>query len=59
MPQSGYNATSDVRLVGLSQPQIDRRIALVWNPAALSPTARAFLALAEAKLRPGKAPAGP
>jgi hypothetical protein len=36
----------------LTQPKLDRRLVLVWRPAASPPAGRAFLALARQHLTP-------
>jgi DNA-binding transcriptional LysR family regulator len=43
-PRSAFDG-SDVAIVRLSRPSLERRTALAWNPEATSPAGRAFVAL--------------
>jgi DNA-binding transcriptional LysR family regulator len=46
LPRSALDGAATVAQLRLSRPKLDRRILLVWRPAASPPAARAFLALA-------------
>jgi DNA-binding transcriptional LysR family regulator len=50
MPRSGRQEASGVVTIAVTNPTIDRRIILVWRPAASSPAARAFITLAREHL---------
>jgi DNA-binding transcriptional LysR family regulator len=50
MPRSGREEVSDVATVPVTHPTIDRRIVLVWRPAATPPAARAFITVARDQL---------
>ena len=50
MPRSGGEEASDVAMITVTHPVIDRRIILVWRPGATSPAARAFITLAREHL---------
>ena len=50
MPSSGLENISDVTLIAVTHPTIERRIVLVWRPGATSPAARAFITLAREQL---------
>jgi DNA-binding transcriptional LysR family regulator len=50
MPRSGQQEADDVVTIAVTHPAIDRRIILAWRPAAASPAARAFIALAREHL---------
>jgi DNA-binding transcriptional LysR family regulator len=52
LPASGLAGTAGLVRLRLTHPQLDRRILLVWRPAASPPAARAFLALAHQHLAP-------
>jgi DNA-binding transcriptional LysR family regulator len=55
LPASGLAGAAELVRLRLTHPTLDRRILLVWPPAASPPAARAFLALAREHLTP---PAG-
>jgi DNA-binding transcriptional LysR family regulator len=55
LPASGLAATAELVQLHLTHPTLDRRLFLVWRPAASPPAGRAFLALARQHLAP---PAG-
>jgi hypothetical protein len=55
LPASGLAGAAELVQLGLTQPRLDRRLLLVWRPAANPPAGRAFLALARQHLTP---PAG-
>jgi DNA-binding transcriptional LysR family regulator len=50
LPASGLEGAAGLVRLRLTHPQLDRRILLVWRPAASPPAARAFLALAREQL---------
>jgi len=50
LPQSALDGAADVIQLGLSQPRLERRILLVWQPATSAPAGRAFVALARDEL---------
>jgi DNA-binding transcriptional LysR family regulator len=52
LPASGLGGSSELVRLRLTHPQLDRRILLVWRPAARPPAGRAFLALARQHLVP-------
>jgi DNA-binding transcriptional LysR family regulator len=52
LPASGLEGAAELVQLGLTQPTLDRRLLLVWRPAASPPAARAFLALAHQHLTP-------
>ena len=45
VPRSAAEGTGVV-VVRITRPRLERRAALVWNPATISPAGRAFLAVA-------------
>jgi DNA-binding transcriptional LysR family regulator len=55
LPASGMAGAAELVQLRLTQPKLDRRLLLVWRPAASPPAGRAFLALARQHLAP---PAG-
>jgi DNA-binding transcriptional LysR family regulator len=55
LPASGLAGAAELVQLRLTQPKLDRRLLLVWRPAASPPAGRAFLALARQHLAP---PAG-
>jgi DNA-binding transcriptional LysR family regulator len=52
LPASGLEGATGLVRLRLTHPTLDRRILLVWQPAASPPAARAFLALARDHLAP-------
>jgi LysR substrate binding domain len=50
LPASGLAGAAALVQLRLTQPKLDRRLLLVWRPAASPPAARAFLALARRHL---------
>jgi DNA-binding transcriptional LysR family regulator len=50
LPQSALEGVAKVAQLGLTRPNLDRRISLVWRPSNSPPAARAFLALAQHRL---------
>jgi DNA-binding transcriptional LysR family regulator len=52
LPASGLEGSSELARLRLTHPTLDRRILLVWRPAASPPAGRAFLALARQHLAP-------
>lgn len=52
LPQSGLEGHDELVRLRLTHPTLDRRILLVWRPAASPPAGRAFLALAHEHLAP-------
>jgi hypothetical protein len=52
LPASGLAGDAELVRLGLTQPKLDRRLLLVWPPAASPPAGRAFLALARQHLAP-------
>jgi DNA-binding transcriptional LysR family regulator len=52
LPASGLEGSSEMVRLRLTDPTLDRRILLVWRPAASPPAGRAFLALAREHLAP-------
>jgi DNA-binding transcriptional LysR family regulator len=50
LPQSALDGAADVIQLGLSQPRLERRILLVWQPDTSAPAGRAFVALARDEL---------
>jgi DNA-binding transcriptional LysR family regulator len=55
LPASGLDGAAGLIQLGLTKPQLDRRILLVWRSATSPPAGRAFLTLAREHLTP---PAG-
>src|SRR5215813_9243926 len=54
LPASGLDGVTGLIRLGLTHPALDRRILLVWQPAASPPAARAFLTLARDHLAPAR-----
>jgi DNA-binding transcriptional LysR family regulator len=52
LPASGLAGAAELVQLRLTQPKLDRRLLLVWRPAASPPAGRAFLALARQHLTP-------
>ena len=50
LPQSALDGAAGVIPLGLTQPRLERRILLVWQPATSAPAGRAFVALARDEL---------
>jgi DNA-binding transcriptional LysR family regulator len=50
LPRSALER-DNLAIVRITRPRLERRTALAWNPAAMSPAARAFLALADEHFR--------
>src|SRR5512132_965236 len=60
VPRSAVDR-ADVSVVRITRPRLQRRTALAWNRASISPAGRAFLALADKHLRaasPGRSDTG-
>ncbi len=54
LPRSGLDGVAEVTAIELTDPRVERRIALVWRADNLSPAARAFLALGGEELTEGR-----
>ena len=54
LPQSAVEGVANVTQLGVTRPNLDRRILLVWRPSNIPPAARAFLALAQHRLAGSK-----
>ena len=52
LPASGLEGYDELVQLHLTRPTLDRRLLLVWRPAASPPAGRAFLALARQHLAP-------
>jgi len=54
LPQSAVEGVANVTQLGVTRPNLDRRILLVWRLSNIPPAARAFLALAQHRLAGSK-----
>jgi DNA-binding transcriptional LysR family regulator len=50
LPRSALDGAADVIQLGLTQPRLERRILLAWQPATGAPAGRAFVSLARDEL---------